>query len=643
MIFEFDPRSGTYTKKRDFSLSDGSRPYGSLSLLNGKFYGMTQNGGANNKGVIFEWDPVTNNYNKKIEFDGTNGSLPYATLTYNGIKFYGMTVEGGVNNAGVIFEWDPVTNQFDKKIDLDPVNGSYPRGSLLLNQGLFYGMTERGGTSDLGVIFQWDPVSNQYTKQIDFDGNNGSIPVGNLTAGPGTFYGMTNTGGINNEGVIFEWQPAGNVYTKNFDFSFDDGKYPLGSLTWSGGKLYGTTQVGGASDRGVFFEWDPVSNTYIKKQEFGQEDGNGPGNGNDLILAPAQVATGTPDNCVDFPPITIDNSNNNSWVSIVDDKGDAVAEINANGNNLGVITASTYINSGSIREDDFKKLYLDRNLTISPEHQPTSAIDIRIYIKNLEFDRLKNSINSEGQSSGISNIDDIGIYKNSVGCSESVVTTTELIDPSAVTWESDHVLLANIISCSSFYFANKNQGGALPLSNLEFFGRLSNGNSLLNWKTTDELNAHLFELERSLNGRNYFAITSVAAINHAGVQLYDFVDKDVTGLNVPVVYYRIKQKDIDGRFNYSQIVALSIGNKNTVLLYPNPVTDKANLTINVTKAQLVQVKLVDYSSRIMLQQQFKLTAGTNAVYIDMTPYSRGAYQLELKGELLNERKQLIKQ
>ncbi|MEO6489702.1 MAG: choice-of-anchor tandem repeat GloVer-containing protein, partial [Ferruginibacter sp.] len=643
VIFEYDPNTNVYTKKLDLSSANGSRPSGSLSLLGGKMYGLCANGGISNKGVIFEWDPATNIYIKKVDFNGLNGGQPFATMTeFNG-KFYGMTVLGGVNDAGVIFEWNPLTNDFAKKIDLSVSNGSYPRGSMLMNSGKFFGTTERGGSNDLGVIFDWDPVSNQYTKRIDFDGNNGSIPVGSLTAVAGKFYGMTNIGGNNNEGVIFEWEPIGNVCTKKFDFSFIDGKFPLGSLTWSGDKLYGTTQLGGVDDRGVLFEWNPVTNSYLKKREFGPLDGNGPGNGNDLILAPAIVAQGIPDNCVNFPPVMIDNLNNNTWVSIIDDKGDAVAEIKANGNNLGVITASTFINVGDVREDELKKLYLDRNITITPQQQPASPVDIRIYLKGSEYTALSSAINSAGQPSGISSINDIGIFKNNIGCSETVVTTADIIANSSLSWETDYVLSASITSFSSFYFANKAGGGTLPISTLEFYGRLENKNADLDWETIDELKTHSFDLEKSINGVSYYPIATIAAINHTGAQSYHYTDKDITLEGVPVIYYRLKQKDIDGRFSYSQIVAISIRRAASFSIYPNPVQEKANLSINMEVAGSVQLRLLDNLGRILKQLQWIVNAGTNTLTMDVGNLPKGVYYVELKGLLTNERKQILKQ
>src|SRR6056297_841469 len=72
VLFEFDPVTGTYTNKFDFDgASKGRNPYGSLmQASNGKLYGMTRNGGSNGYGVLFEFDPATGTYTKKLDFDG---------------------------------------------------------------------------------------------------------------------------------------------------------------------------------------------------------------------------------------------------------------------------------------------------------------------------------------------------------------------------------------------------------------------------------------------------------------------------------------------------------------------------------------------------------------------------------------------
>ena len=220
VMFSTDAIGNQFTSRHQFnSYNPGANPmYSELIEYNGKFYGMTLNGGSVGLGVIFEWNPITNIYTKMIDMNAANGSKPNGSLSLYAGKFYGMSQTGGVNDLGVIFEWDPATNVYTKKIDLNSADGCNPYGSLTLNGGKFYGMTNLGGTNDKGVIFEWDPVSNQYSKKIDLGTTNGENPYGCLTYFNGMFYGMTRNGGANNYGVIFEWDPINNLFSKKFDF-----------------------------------------------------------------------------------------------------------------------------------------------------------------------------------------------------------------------------------------------------------------------------------------------------------------------------------------------------------------------------------------------------------------------------------------
>ncbi|MFZ1305595.1 MAG: T9SS type A sorting domain-containing protein, partial [Ferruginibacter sp.] len=184
----------------------------------------------------------------------------------------------------------------------------------------------------------------------------------------------------------------------------------------------------------------------------------------------------------------------------------------------------------------------------------------------------------------------------------------------------------------------------LPLSLLSFNGFLLNNDGLLNWKTTNELNAASYDIERSIDGRTYTAVGTVAAYNTAGNHQYNFTDNNITALGVPVVYYRLKQKDIIGRFTYSNIVALSIDrSKSIVLLYPNPVVTNANLTININKPQQVKGRIIDNTGRVLKQMQWSLAAGSTALPVDVKELASGMYYLEITGATLNERKVFVKQ
>ena len=60
-----------------------------------RFYGVTQNGGANNVGTIFRVSS-TGDFEVLYNFDNTHGSMPQSGLIQaNDGNFYGTTVEGG--------------------------------------------------------------------------------------------------------------------------------------------------------------------------------------------------------------------------------------------------------------------------------------------------------------------------------------------------------------------------------------------------------------------------------------------------------------------------------------------------------------------------------------------------------------------
>ena len=287
VLFEYNPNADKFTVKVEFNGTEkGSSPYGSLiQAENGKLYGMTLGGGTYSDGVLFEYNPITEIYTKLIDFSGAeNGSDPYGSLieASNG-KLYGLTNTGGAENMGIIFEYTPGSNTFVKKHDFGVnTDGSHPFGSLFqASNGKLYGMTRNGGTLGYGIIFEFNPNDDTYTQKHDFDDTNGKYPYGALIeVSDGQLYGMTSSGETGNySGVIFEYAPSTNEYTLKFNFEYagTNGKIPYGSLMQSSnGNLYGLTLTGGDFSEGVLFEFNPLTGDFIKKIDFNGTNGSSP-------------------------------------------------------------------------------------------------------------------------------------------------------------------------------------------------------------------------------------------------------------------------------------------------------------------------------------------------------------------------------
>ncbi|HXC05204.1 MAG TPA: immunoglobulin domain-containing protein, partial [Bacteroidia bacterium] len=293
-IFKADTGCTNAQLKYSFLSSiPGSNPSGDvIQASNGKFYGMTTNGGSNGSGVLFEYNPTGSVYTKKVDFTGTaTGTYPNGSLIQAGNgKLYGMTNSGGSANLGVLFSFDPATSTFTKLIDFTGANGSSPVGSLMqASTGKLYGLTATGGANGKGLLFSYNPVTASFTDKFDFSGiADGASPQGSLIqASDGKLYGLTMYGGTKNDGVLFEFDTLAGTLTKKADFdSIPKGCNPAGSLVQiSHGKLFGTTSNGGANGNGAIFSYVISTGIFTKVADFSASTQGGTPLGS-LVLAP---------------------------------------------------------------------------------------------------------------------------------------------------------------------------------------------------------------------------------------------------------------------------------------------------------------------------------------------------------------------
>lgn len=176
----------------------------------------------------------------------------------------------------------------------------------------------------------------------------------------------------------------------------------------------------------------------------------------------------------------------------------------------------------------------------------------------------------------------------------------------------------------------------LPISLVSFIGSLNNQLASLAWVTTNEQNVSGFEIQRSVNGKDFSTISFVSAKGSAVNNNYSLTDeKAIAGTN----YYRLKTIDKDGSFRYSQVVTVktkSVG----VSVYPNPV--RSTITVqHEAAAKGAVISILDLSGKQVLS--VNIEGGATQTSIDASKLAPGSYMVVFSNNGSRLTKQFIKQ
>ncbi|MEL6592455.1 MAG: T9SS type A sorting domain-containing protein [Bacteroidota bacterium] len=167
-----------------------------------------------------------------------------------------------------------------------------------------------------------------------------------------------------------------------------------------------------------------------------------------------------------------------------------------------------------------------------------------------------------------------------------------------------------------------------PVEYLSFEGEYDNGNALLTWLTAVEVNNSHFVLERSQDSRVFQAVATIpGAGTTTEIQVYEHEDPIASlAQSIDRVYYRLKQVDFDGSFQYSNIVELQLAaTVNAVSAFPNP-TDGA-LFIQFRKAITapIKIELYDLSGRLVRSYHFDESRPQKRFELDLGDLPEGMY------------------
>ncbi|MCB2409370.1 LamG-like jellyroll fold domain-containing protein [Hymenobacter lucidus] len=162
----------------------------------------------------------------------------------------------------------------------------------------------------------------------------------------------------------------------------------------------------------------------------------------------------------------------------------------------------------------------------------------------------------------------------------------------------------------------------LPVELTAFTATAENPHTVrLAWTTASEKNSASFEVQRSTDGHTFRGIGTVAAAGTSSTRhTYEMLDHQLPA-GAPVLYYRLRQVDIDGTATLSPVRAVSVSPA-MLSVYPNPVTATATLTgalpgaavqVLDVRGRLVLTTVADAAGKALLVLPTALPAGVYVV------------------------------
>lgn len=172
------------------------------------------------------------------------------------------------------------------------------------------------------------------------------------------------------------------------------------------------------------------------------------------------------------------------------------------------------------------------------------------------------------------------------------------------------------------------EGVTLPVELTKFnVSKRANKVDLI-WQTASEINNDRFEIERSTDANRFESIGEVEGEgNSQRLTDYTFIDeRPSNGIN----YYRLKQVDIDGAFEYSDVVSIELDRTKARI---TPTTTFDQITVSTGESSNITVR--SFAGQFMSSQ----SSSDGNFTVDMTNYPRGIYflSININGDVQTEK------
>lgn len=199
----------------------------------------------------------------------------------------------------------------------------------------------------------------------------------------------------------------------------------------------------------------------------------------------------------------------------------------------------------------------------------------------------------------------------------------------SVTVNGDSVIIQISIPCDKDYdfaLATTNTTlSPLPVKLTFFKGEILNNTVSLKWQTATEVNNDFFTVESSTDEKNWSQVKEVKGNGNSSI-IINYITS--VPLNNVITYYRLKQTDCDGKFEYAgkivvikPILETTKIPRVTLKAYPNP-----------SNGEITVVNAPDSASFEVYDCFGKLVNEFDTKYINLSGYTPGNYSIRIKND-----------
>jgi subtilisin family serine protease len=364
------------------------------------------------------------------------------------------------------------------------------------------------------------------------------------------------------------------------------------------------------------------------------------------------------------------------WTHYYDSLNNRLISIQKNGNNIGKVGESTFNlytagNAGTSTIMPSGTNYVtnaggwktfNRYWFVQPTTEPTSNVNVRFYYTQADFAALQTAagslatpitLNSHSQMVAYKINDNTTAFNVNPASGHTNVTTATGFNLNGY-WEYAHGATPTTTNWTSTslgsgmfqaeytvgHFGGGGLGvggggaGALPVTWLSFNATASNKQVLLQWRVANEINCQQYDVEYSMDGVNFNELGTVNCLNTLDAKTYQWTH------GVPLLganYYRIRQKDRDGKTNFSKVARVQITSGSSLVVVPNPATQWVSIS---SSDAMQQINCYSLDGRLL--QQHKLT-GQQFYQLSVSTWANGTYVLQVVANNSSSTLKLVKQ